>query len=125
MTAVGVLVFLTLVLMPGLEIAARLYLLLPLRFGRVPPGVRRVAARLLDTMRRWSMVEVFVLAAVVCMHRLAQIAKARGRARILGDRRGDAAVRGDGLDLRRARPVGATPAMEELRERHGRARGAR
>ncbi len=26
-------------------------------------------------MRRWSMVEVFVLAAVVCMHRLAQIGR--------------------------------------------------
>jgi len=25
-------------------------------------------------MRRWSMVEVFVLAAIVCMHRLRQIA---------------------------------------------------
>lgn len=72
MTAVGVVVFLTLIVMPGVEIAARLYLLLSLRFGRVPPALA-IALRMLDTMRRWSMVEVFVLAAVVCMHRLAQI----------------------------------------------------
>ena len=72
MSAVGALVLLTLVAMPALQIAARLYLLLPLKLGRVPPAFAR-AARALDTMRRWSMVEVFVLAAVVCMHRLAQI----------------------------------------------------
>ena len=74
MYAVGTLVLLTLVVMPGLQIAVRLYLLLPLRFERVPRAFAG-AARLLDTMRRWSMVEVFVLAAVVCMHRLAQIGR--------------------------------------------------
>ena len=74
MTAVGALVLLTLVVMPALQIAVRLYLLLPLRVGRIPPGFA-AAARLLDAMRRWSMVEVFVLAAVVCMHRLAQIGR--------------------------------------------------
>jgi paraquat-inducible protein A len=73
MPALGILVFLTLVLLPGLQIAATLYLLLPTRLGRVPRGLA-AASRLLATMRRWSMVEVFVLAAVVCMHRLSQIA---------------------------------------------------
>ena len=73
MTALGVLVYLTLVLLPGLEIATLLYLLVPFRFGKVPRALT-AASRLLVTMRRWSMVEVFVLAAVVCMHRLAQIA---------------------------------------------------
>jgi len=72
MDAVAALVLLTLLVMPALQIAARLYLLLPLRLGRIPPAFAR-AARALDTLRRWSMVEVFVLAAVVCMHRLAQI----------------------------------------------------
>ena len=74
MSAVGALVLLTLVLMPGLQIALRLYLLVPLRLGHVPRALAR-AARSFDTMRRWSRVEVFVLAAVVCMHRLAQIGR--------------------------------------------------
>jgi hypothetical protein len=73
MTALGVLVYLTLVLLPGLEIATCCNLLVPFRFGKVPRALT-AASRLLVTMRRWSMVEVFVLAAVVCMHRLAQIA---------------------------------------------------
>jgi paraquat-inducible protein A len=72
-TALGVLVFFTLVLLPGLQIAALLYLLLSVRLKRLPPAMTAVS-RALATMRRWSMVEVFVLAAVVCMHRLAQIA---------------------------------------------------
>jgi paraquat-inducible protein A len=73
MPALGVLVFLTLVLLPGLQIVALLYLLLSVRFKRVPWAMTLVS-RALGTMRRWSMVEVFVLAAVVCMHRLSQIA---------------------------------------------------
>jgi paraquat-inducible protein A len=72
-SAVGALVCLTLVLLPGLQIATALHLLLPVRFGRIPRALP-AAARLLVAMRRWSMVEVFVLAAVVCMHRLSQIA---------------------------------------------------
>jgi paraquat-inducible protein A len=72
-TPLGILVFVTLVLLPGLEIAAVLYLLLSLRLKRVPRGMSPVS-RALAEMRRWSMVEVFVLATVVCMHRLAQIA---------------------------------------------------
>jgi paraquat-inducible protein A len=71
MPGLAALLLLTLVVMPALQIAARLYMLLPLFAGRVPRGLAH-AARALDTMRRWSMVEVFILAAVVCMHRLAQ-----------------------------------------------------
>lgn len=73
MTAVGALVFATLVLLPALETLARLHLLLSLRFGTVPKRMAFVS-RALVTMRSWSMVQVFVLAAVVSMHRLAQIA---------------------------------------------------
>src|SRR5881392_1629408 len=39
MTSVAGLVFTTTILMPGLEIAALLYLLLPLKLGRVPHGL--------------------------------------------------------------------------------------
>lgn len=73
MASVAVLVFLTLLLLPGLEILARLYMLFPVSFGRVPPGMPLVS-RLLTSMRPWSMVEVFVLAAVVSIQRLNQIA---------------------------------------------------
>jgi paraquat-inducible protein A len=73
MAAIGAVVLVTLILTPALQIAARLYLLLPLRLGRTPRALA-AASRVLDTMRRWSMVEVFVLAAIVCMHRLRQIA---------------------------------------------------
>jgi paraquat-inducible protein A len=74
MVGVGALVFLTLCLMPGLEILARLYLLAPLRAGRVPAHMARVS-RLLDSMRRWAMVEVFVLGAAVSIQRLDEIAQ--------------------------------------------------
>ena len=72
MTAVGVIVFTSLVLLPGLEILARLHLLLPLHLSRVPREMALVS-RLLAAIRSWSMVEIFVLAGVVCIHRLNQI----------------------------------------------------
>ena len=72
MTSVGILIFMTLILMPALEILARLYLLVPLRFGRVPRSMGLVS-QVLVSIKAWSMVEVFVLAAVVTIHRLRQI----------------------------------------------------
>jgi len=74
MTSVGVLVFVTLLLMPGLEILALLYLLVPLRLGRAPRRMGLVS-RCLMSIKEWSMVEVFVLAAVVSIHRLGQIGR--------------------------------------------------
>jgi paraquat-inducible protein A len=74
MIGVSALVFLTLCLMPGIEILARLYLLAPLRAGRVPAHMARVT-RLVDSIRRWAMVEVFVLGATVSIQRLDQIAR--------------------------------------------------
>lgn len=73
-TAVGILVFMTLILMPALEILGRLYMLVPLRFGRVPRGLALVS-QILASVKIWSMVEVFVLAAVASIHRLGQIAE--------------------------------------------------
>jgi paraquat-inducible protein A len=73
MTIVGVAVFLTLVVMPGLEIAAMLYQLVPPRFGIVPPGLALVA-RMRRSTKPWGMIEVFVLAALVSIGRLEQLA---------------------------------------------------
>lgn len=73
MTSVGVVVFITLVIMPGLEIAAMLYQLVPPRFGIVPPGLALVA-RMRRAAKPWGMIEVFVLAALVSVGRLEQLA---------------------------------------------------
>lgn len=73
MTSVGALVFVTLVLVPGLEILLMLYLLVPLRLDIVPPAVGAVS-RLRFAVKPWGMIEVFVLAALVSIGRLDQLA---------------------------------------------------
>jgi paraquat-inducible protein A len=73
MTSVGALILITLVVMPGLEIFAMLYQLLPVRLGIVPPGLAGVA-RLRRAVKPWGMIEVFVLAALVSIGRLEQLA---------------------------------------------------
>ena len=73
MTSVAVLVFVTTFLMPALEIAALLYLLLPLKLGRVPHGLPAVF-RLVHAVRPWGMVEVFMLGTLVSLAKLAHLA---------------------------------------------------
>jgi paraquat-inducible protein A len=73
MTSVAALVFTTTILMPALEIAALLYLLLPLRLGRVPSGLPAVF-RLVQAVRPWGMVEVFMLGTLVALTKLAHLA---------------------------------------------------
>jgi paraquat-inducible protein A len=76
MSSVAILVFLTLILMPALQIAALLYLLAPLQLRRVPAATGSVA-RLLNRVRPWSMVEVFMLAALVSIGKLQDFAELR------------------------------------------------
>jgi len=73
MTSVAGLVFTTTILMPGLEIAALLYLLLPLKLGRVPHGLPAVF-RVVHAVRPWGMVEVFLLGTLVALTKLAALA---------------------------------------------------
>jgi paraquat-inducible protein A len=73
MTSVAVLVFVTVVLMPAVEIAALLYMVLLLRLGIVPDALGPVS-RLLAAVRPWGMVEVFVLGALVAIGRLHNVA---------------------------------------------------
>ena len=73
MPSVALLVFVTTFLMPALEIGALIYLLLPLKLGRVPPAVPRVF-RLLHAVQPWSMVEVFMLGLLVTISKLAAMA---------------------------------------------------
>jgi paraquat-inducible protein A len=63
------LVLLTTVVAPLLQIAALLYLLIPLRRGRHARGQATVF-RLLTRMRRWSFTEVFLLGTLAALVRL-------------------------------------------------------
>jgi paraquat-inducible protein A len=72
-TSVGVLVFITAVLAPALEVALMLYLLVPLRYGVVPRGLP-LAFRIVTAIEPWGMVEVFLLGALVALVKLKHIA---------------------------------------------------
>lgn len=73
MSSVGVLVFVTAVLAPTLEVGLMLYLLVPLRLGFVPRGLP-IAFRIVDAIEPWGMVEVFMLGALVALVKLRHIA---------------------------------------------------
>lgn len=73
MRSVAVLVFATTIAMPALELAALAYLLAPVRFGRLPPRFALVF-RVLQAVRPWGMVEVFMLGVLVSLVKLAHLA---------------------------------------------------
>lgn len=73
MTSVAALVFVTTFLMPALQIGAMLYMLLPLKLGRVPRELPAMF-RLVRTVQPWGMVEVFMLGTLVSLAKLAHIA---------------------------------------------------
>jgi paraquat-inducible protein A len=70
---VAVLMFVTTILVPALELSALLYMLLPLRFGRVPASLS-AAFRLLLAAHPWSMLEVFLLGLLVTLVKLSELA---------------------------------------------------
>jgi paraquat-inducible protein A len=67
------LVLLTIFLAPLLQIAALLYVLLPLHWGRVPWQMPR-AFRLLRRVEPWSMMEVFMIGILVAVVKLMDMA---------------------------------------------------
>jgi paraquat-inducible protein A len=73
MKSVAALVFVTTIAMPALQLSAIAYLVLPLRLGRVPAHFGRVF-RVLQTVRPWGMVEVFMLGVLVSLVKLAHLA---------------------------------------------------
>lgn len=73
MPIVALMVFATAMLAPALQIAAMLYLLLPLRGGRVPVGFALVM-RWVERIRQWNMAEVFMVGALVSVTRLSSFA---------------------------------------------------
>ena len=73
MRLVALLVFTTTILTPMIELAAMVYLLLPLRFGRVASGFTLVY-RTLHLVEPWCMLEVFVVGILVALVKLTHIA---------------------------------------------------
>ena len=73
MKSVAALVFMTTIAMPALQLLALSYLLLPLRLNRVPPYFAAVF-RMLQSVRPWGMVEVFMLGVLVSLVKLAHLA---------------------------------------------------
>ncbi|WP_175765507.1 paraquat-inducible protein A [Burkholderia ambifaria] len=71
--AVAAIVFCTTMLFPLLELAAWLYVLVPLRAGRVPPCFAPVL-RNMQRLRPWSMVEVFLLGILVTIVKMTSVA---------------------------------------------------
>ncbi len=71
---VALLVALTTMVTPAVEIALLTYLLLPLKFGQVLHGTIPVL-RFMQTVRPWSMMEVFVLGILVALVKLQHLAQ--------------------------------------------------
>jgi paraquat-inducible protein A len=73
MEVVAALVFITTILIPAVEISLRLYVLLPLKLGQVPQGLAQIL-RLLQSVRPWSMTQVFILGVLVALVKLVHLA---------------------------------------------------
>lgn len=73
MAMLAALVFFTTILVPAVQLAAMSYLLVPLRLGRVPHGLP-LALRMIQAVRPWGMIEVFILGLLVSLVKLAGMA---------------------------------------------------
>jgi len=71
--SVALLVLGTTIVVPALEMAAMLYLLLPRRLGITVPG-RALTFRLIERLRPWGMIEVFMLGVLVSVVKMATFA---------------------------------------------------
>jgi len=68
------LILLTSIVAPLLQLLGMLYVLLPLRLGWRPPGVA-AAARFGESMGPWAMLDVYMLALMVTLVKLGQMAQ--------------------------------------------------
>lgn len=69
MQPVSLLVFLTAIFIPALELVTMIYLLLPLKFRRIPAGYTFIL-RMIRIVEPWGMVEVFMLGVLVSLVKL-------------------------------------------------------
>ena len=70
---VAILVFMTTILLPAIEIGAMVFLLGSLRLGRVPKSLPFIY-RLADAVRPWAMMNVFVIGIMVSLVKLSHMA---------------------------------------------------
>ena len=72
-STISVIVLFTVIIIPMVQLAASIYVLLWLELGRLPffltPAVRTI-----DAVWRWGMVEVFLLGAVISLVKLTKVA---------------------------------------------------
>lgn len=73
MEGVASLVFVTTILIPAMEMSLMLYVLLPLKLGQMPQGLAPIL-RVLQSVRPWSMTQVFILGVLVALVKLAHLA---------------------------------------------------
>ena len=71
--SVATLVLVTTILAPACEIIAMLYLLIPLKLGRAVPA-KAMVFRLIEHVRPWGMIEVFMLGILVAIVKLTTFA---------------------------------------------------
>jgi paraquat-inducible protein A len=72
--AVAILVFVTTILAPVVELSAMLYMLLPLRLGHLPQQLA-LAFRVAPMAREWGLIDVFMLGVVVSLIKLGNLAE--------------------------------------------------
>ncbi len=72
--ALAGLILLTSIVAPLLQLLGMLYVLLPLWLGRLLPGIGR-AARFQESIGPWAMLDVYMLALLVTLVKLAQMAQ--------------------------------------------------
>jgi len=69
MKLIALLVLITTILIPAFELAMIIYLLLSLKFLQMPPGTALIL-RMLQSMKPWGMVEIFMLGVLVALVKL-------------------------------------------------------
>ncbi len=69
MKLIALLVLITTVLIPAFEIIMMIYLLMSLKFQRMPPGANLIL-RMLQSVKPWGMVEIFMLGVLVSLVKL-------------------------------------------------------
>lgn len=74
MQGLAILVMFTTVLAPLVQLLGLLYILLPLRYHRIPPKLALVF-RFVNSLQPWSMMEVFMLGILVSVVKLAKMAQ--------------------------------------------------
>jgi paraquat-inducible protein A len=73
MTSVAILVLMTVIVIPAMQLGAMLYMLVPLRLGMRPRYLHQ-AFRIAHHAQPWGMVEVFLLGSLVSLVKLTQVA---------------------------------------------------